>query len=140
MSALCQKRTHAPQQILFRHAIGKCKQRRDWRYSSGAFIPSSDSGNTCSPRQRTSAAGQPYRELGEVADLAIDRERTAVLLRDDLVGDRQAEAGAFAGRLGGEERLEQFIPVFRRNADTVVAHPDLDASPNSRVVTFSVGL
>jgi hypothetical protein len=32
------------------------------------------------------------------------------LLRDDVVGDRQAEVGALAGWLGGEERLEQFVP------------------------------
>ena len=50
----------------------------------------------------------------------------AVLLRDDVVADRQAEAGALAGRLGGEERLEQLVPDLGRNADAVVAHADLD--------------
>jgi len=69
----------------------------------GAFISSSDSGNAgpCrSPRQRTSASGQPYRELGEVADFAIDRERAAVLLGYDLVAYRQAKSRTFAGRFG----------------------------------------
>ena len=34
---------------------------------------------------------EPHRELGEVADLAVDRDRTAVLLRYDLVADAQAQ-------------------------------------------------
>src|SRR5215471_17408110 len=74
-----------------------------------------------------SASRQPYRELGEVTDFAIDRDRAAVLLRDDLVADRQPKPGALAGRLGREERLEQLVPVFRRNTDAIVTHPDLDA-------------
>src|SRR5262249_34959365 len=32
-----------------------------------------------------------------------------------------------AGRLGREEGLEQLLPVLRWNANTIVAHPDLDA-------------
>src|SRR5262249_53539378 len=31
-----------------------------------------------------------------------------------------------SGRLGCEEGLEQFLAVFGRNADAIVAHPDLD--------------
>src|SRR5204862_2626689 len=95
----------------------------------GAFISSSDSGNAgpCrSPRQRTSASGQPYRELGEVADSAIDRERAAVLLGYDLVAYRQAKYRTFAGRFGCEERLEHFLPVFRRDIDLDVMHQDID--------------
>jgi hypothetical protein len=49
---------------------------------------------------------QAYRELGELADPAIDGDRPAMLLRHDVVADREAEAGALAGRLGREERLE----------------------------------
>src|SRR6516165_9528979 len=75
-----------------------------------------------------SASRQPHRELGEVTDFAIDRDRAAVLLRYDLVADRQSKPGALAGRLGREEGLEQLVPVFRRNTDAIVAHPDLDAS------------
>jgi len=56
-----------------------------------------------------------------------------MLLRDDVVGDRQAEAGALAGWLGGEERLEQFVlDVGQRTRIST-------ASPASRVMTFSVG-
>src|SRR6516225_4534554 len=73
------------------------------------------------------ASRQPHRELGEVADFAVDRDSAAVLLRYDLVADRQPKPGALAGRLGREERLEQLIPVFRRNTDAVVTHPHLDA-------------
>src|SRR6516162_4871997 len=73
------------------------------------------------------ASRQPHRELGEVADFAIDRDGAAVLLRYDLVADRQPKPGALAGRLGREERLEQLVPVFQGNTDAVVTHPDLDA-------------
>src|SRR5262252_5504630 len=72
------------------------------------------------------ASWQPHGELGELADFAVNGDRAAMLQGYDLVADRQAEPSALAGRLGGEERLEQLLPVFRRNADAVVAHPDLD--------------
>src|SRR6516164_6513344 len=74
-----------------------------------------------------SASRQPHCELGEVTDFAIDRDGAAVLLRYHLVADRQSKPGALAGRLGREERLEQLVPVFRRNTDAIVTHPDLDA-------------
>ena len=73
-----------------------------------------------------SLARQPNRELGENALFAVDRDRAAVLLRHDIIADRETEAGPLARRLGGEERLEQFVPDFRGNADAVVPHPDLD--------------
>src|SRR6516225_8173790 len=76
---------------------------------------------------RMSASRQPYREFGEVTDFAIDRDGAAMLLGYDVVTYRQSKPGALAGRLGREERLEQLVPVFRRNADTIVTHPDLDA-------------
>ena len=50
-----------------------------------------------------------------------------MLLGDDVVTDRQTQAGALSGRFGREERLEQFLAVLRQNANTVVTHPDLDA-------------
>src|SRR6516225_5706565 len=74
-----------------------------------------------------SASRQPHRELGEVTDFAIDRDSAAVLLRYDLVADRQPKPGALAGRLGREERLEQLVPVFQGNTDAIVTHPDLHA-------------
>jgi hypothetical protein len=51
-------------------------------------------------------ARQADGELGELADLAGDLDRAAMLLRDDVVTDRQTEARPLAGRLGGKERLE----------------------------------
>ena len=76
----------------------------------------------CAPARARQADG----EFGELADFAVDRDRAAMLLRDDVVADRQAEPGALAGRLGREERLEQLVADLRRDADAVVAHPDLD--------------
>jgi len=80
-----------------------------------------------SSRHRMSASRQPHRELGEVTDFAVDRDSAAVLLGYDLVADRQSKPGALSGRLGREKGLEQLVPVFRRNADAIVAHPDFDA-------------
>jgi hypothetical protein len=42
---------------------------------------------------------QADREFGEFADPAVDLDRAAMLLGDDVPADRQAEPGAFAGRL-----------------------------------------
>ena len=50
-----------------------------------------------------------------------------MLLHDDVVAERQAEAGAFAGGLGREERIEHLLLHLGRNAGAVVADPDLDA-------------
>src|SRR6516225_8446243 len=69
---------------------------------------------------------QADREFGEFAGFAVDRDGAAMLLRDDVVADREAETGALAGRLGREERLKQLVPDFGRDAGAVVAHPDLD--------------
>ena len=63
-----------------------------------------------------------------------------MLLRDDVVGDRQAQAGALSGWFGSEERLEQFIPDLGLNTGTVVPYLILTASPRLRVLTFSIGL
>src|SRR5262245_1657882 len=84
-----------------------------------------ESSGPCRARPRPSR--QPHRELGEVIDFAVDRDGAAVLLGYDLVADRQSEPGALAGRLGREERLEQFLLVFLRNPDAIVTNADLDS-------------
>ena len=76
---------------------------------------------------RTRPSGQSHRELGELANFTVDRDGAAVLFRYDFVADRQSKSGALASRLGREKWLEQFFPVFERNADAIVAHSDLDA-------------
>ena len=64
---------------------------------------------TFSPR-RSRVARQPYRELAELADLAVHSDAAAVLLGDDVIADRQPQPGTLTGRLGGEEPLEELIP------------------------------
>src|SRR5690606_4767304 len=51
----------------------------------------------------------------------------AMVLVDDAVGNRQAQPGAAAHRLGGEERIEDTLAQFRRDAAAVVLdlHPHL---------------
>jgi hypothetical protein len=51
------------------------------------------------------SARQSNGELREIADLAVDRNRAAMLLGHDVVADRQAKAGPLADRLGGDEGL-----------------------------------
>ena len=58
--------------------------------------------------------------------LRVDLDRAGMLLHDDVVAERQAEAGPFAGRLGREERIEHLLLHLGRNAGAVVADPDLD--------------
>src|SRR5262245_26304439 len=70
-------------------------------------------------------ARQPYRELAELTDLAIDHDATAVLLRHDVVAHRVAKPGTLARRLGGEEWSEQLVFDFFRDADAIVTHFDL---------------
>ena len=60
-----------------------------------------------------------HRERRAASRLALDGDE-AVALADDAVHRREAEAGAFAELLGGEERLEQMRARLGRNADAVV--------------------
>jgi hypothetical protein len=68
-------------------------------------------------------------KLGELVDSALDRDRSAVLLGHDVVTDRETKPGAFAGRLGGEERREHLCLHLRRDANPVVADACLDLIP-----------
>src|SRR5215216_5484300 len=69
---------------------------------------------------------QTDRELGIFARLALDRDRAAVLLGDDVVADRQTQPRTLAGRLRREEGLEQSVLDLGRDADAVIVHPHLD--------------
>src|SRR6187397_2644406 len=77
-----------------------------------------------SPRKRA-LARQDDADLGEGAGLRIDLDRSSMLLDHDVVADGEAEAGAFAGRLGGEEGIEDLLAHVGRNAGAVVADTDL---------------
>jgi len=50
--------------------------------------------------------GQADDEGGSFAGLALEPDFPLVLLDHDIVCQRQPLSGAFADRLGGEERLE----------------------------------
>src|SRR5262245_36063456 len=63
-------------------------------------------------------AGQPHREGGAAAQLARHLDRSPVL-EDDLLGQRQAQAGALL--LGGEERVEDLRLVLGGDATAGVA-------------------
>ena len=58
--------------------------------------------------------------------LGLHPKVAVVLLDDDPAGQVQAEAGALAERLGGEERIEDVLDDVRGDAGAVVA--DLDAN------------
>ena len=67
-------------------------------------------------------------------------DRAAMLLGHDVVADREAEAGALAGRLGGEKRLEQFVPDLGRNAAAIVVDMDFEAMRATRDSVDDVGV
>jgi hypothetical protein len=50
---------------------------------------------------RWRTARQPHGELANSADLALDLDRSAVMLQDDIPADRQPKVGPVAGRFGG---------------------------------------
>src|SRR6266403_2812184 len=68
-------------------------------------------------------------EFSEFAGLGIDIDRATVLFHDDVVTHRQAKPGAFARRLGREERIEHLFLHLGRNAGAVIAYPDLHVVP-----------
>src|SRR6516162_11645376 len=100
-----------------RKTLGQCRTKTVW-------LKQSSRGLCCQDRPR--GARQADRELGELALPAVDRDRAAVLLGDNVPADRQAEPGPFAGRFGREERLKQLVPDLGCNAGAVVAHLDFD--------------
>src|SRR5262249_31590704 len=65
-------------------------------------------------------------ELSELADLAIDGDRSAMLLRHYVVADRHAETGALASRLRREEWLKELVSGLGRNANAIIPHQHLD--------------
>src|SRR6185369_13527790 len=76
-------------------------------------------------------ARQPHCKLRERAGFALDRDRAAMLVGDDVIADRQPKSGPLAGRLGREERLEEFILDVGWNAGPVV--PDLDLDRTAQI-------
>ena len=71
-----------------------------------------------------SRARQDDPDFGVLAWQRIDLDCTRVLLDDDVVSDGKAKASAFAGRLGGEKRVEHLVFHVRRNTRAVIADPD----------------
>ena len=49
-----------------------------------------------------------------------------MLLDDDVMRYREAEARPFSAWFGGEEGIEHLFLHFRRDAGAVVANPDFD--------------
>src|SRR5262249_13858783 len=79
-----------------------------------------------SPIDERSRARQDNADLGVVAGLRVNLYRPRMLLHDNVVGDGEAEAGSFSGRLSREEGIEHLFPHFRWNARTVVANSYLN--------------
>ena len=71
---------------------------------------------------------EPDLEAG-VAGLGLHLDVAVVPVHDDPPADVQAEAGALADALGGEERLEDPVPDLGRDAGPGVADLDQHAVP-----------
>ena len=54
-----------------------------------------------------------------------------MLLHDDVVAERKAEARALPGGLGREEWVEHFFSDLRRYSGPVVAYPNLHVIPEA---------
>lgn len=78
-------------------------------------------------RRLRRAPGDRDDELRELARLALGAQLSVVLLRDDLVADREAEPRPLAGRLRREEGAEELVGDVVPEARAVVANPDLHA-------------
>src|SRR5688500_14792402 len=50
------------------------------------------------------------------------------MFADNAIAEAETEAGAFAGGLGGEERIENFVEMIPWNAGAVVLDRDADVS------------
>jgi hypothetical protein len=62
-----------------------------------------------------------------------------MLLRDDVVGDRQPKPVARASRFRGEVRLEQLVPDLGETPVPLSSKRTSAASPRSQVVIVSIG-
>ena len=80
-------------------------------------------------------------KVGALALLGFEAERAVVALGDDVVAEREAQARALAGGLGGEKGLKDFLAHGFGDAGAVVAHPDLDVAAGAAVgvLTLTVG-
>ena len=67
-----------------------------------------------------------------MAGLGIQRDRAAGLL-DDPVDGGQAQTGALAGGLGGEERIERAVGDLARHPNPVVGHDEAHMRSRMRV-------
>jgi hypothetical protein len=74
--------------------------------------------------RRTRQNNPDFREF---AGLRIDLDRAAVLLDDDVVTNRKAEASTFSGWLSREEWIEHLLLYVGRNTAAVVVDPDFNA-------------
>src|SRR3712207_5604887 len=71
--------------------------------------------------RRRVGPGHRDDEFAELPRLREDVDRPAVLVHHDVAREREAEPGALARRLRGEERLEDPAPDRLRDAGAVVA-------------------
>jgi hypothetical protein len=63
---------------------------------------------------------QSAQGVGELARLRLDVNRSGMLLDNDVMADREAEASALASSLCRKERIEQLLPRFWGNACAIV--------------------
>ena len=56
--------------------------------------------------------------------LLVDLDRSGMLLHDNVMAERKAEARAFSSGLCREERIEHLFPHLRGDTGAVVADPD----------------
>ena len=96
--------------------------------SGGMSAPPGRSGRLRRSRSVAGASGARGSQISTtraLADLAVDVDRAARLARE-AVDHRQAEAGALADVLGGEEGLGHLLQYLGRDAAAVVLDGEHD--------------
>src|SRR5262249_52289728 len=91
-------------------------------YDTRQLIVSSSSREHCFARKNNP-------DFGVFAGLRIDLDRPRMLLHDDVVSDGEAKTCALSSRFCREEGIEHLLLYLRRNADAVIANPDLNFVP-----------
>src|ERR1043165_1396751 len=100
---------------------------RQWLFATGS----------AKPLPNTAVSGRNDRNHntapGAVAAGPVVRFDRPARRRDEVPAHREAKAGARAGRLRGEERIEHAVAIGGRNPRPIVSHADLSRDTAGRV-------
>src|SRR5258707_7746355 len=80
--------------------------------------------SSCAGPRPPPVDGEPQREFRADSEAALNADIAAMFVDQDRVADGETLTGAPTYLFGGEEGIEKFGEIFRRNAAAVVANSD----------------